>query len=140
MHIANDAAYPDWTSFMRSNHHFSSEDIVPSGSILHHFHEIPVHNHFRIAVESRIEIASFLNLDAEDIEIMFIHIICVTDVEQLTVFAGKPLPGKVAVKLHSGEEGNQNFLKPEFWKPMIEAVNGTVVECNTAYEGARNTT
>ena len=50
------------------------------------------------------------------------------------------LPGKVAVKLHSGEEGNQNFLKPEFWKPMIEAVNGTVVECNTAYEGARNTT
>ena len=54
--------------------------------------------------------------------------------------AGKTLPGKVAVKLHSGEEGNQNFLKPEFWKPMIEAVNGTVVECNTAYEGARNTT
>ena len=54
--------------------------------------------------------------------------------------AGKPLPGKVAVKLHSGEEGNQNFLKPEFWKPMIEAVNGTVVECNTAYEGQRNTT
>ena len=54
--------------------------------------------------------------------------------------AGKTLPGKVAVKLHSGEEGNQNFLKPEFWKPMIEAVNGTVVECNTAYEGQRNTT
>ncbi len=54
--------------------------------------------------------------------------------------AGKELPGKVAVKVHSGEEGNQNFLKPEFWKPMIEAVNGTVVECNTAYDGARNTT
>ena len=54
--------------------------------------------------------------------------------------AGKPLPGKVAVKLHSGEEGNQNFLKPEFWKPMIEAVNGTVVECNTAYDGGRDTT
>ena len=53
--------------------------------------------------------------------------------------AGKELPGKVAVKVHSGEEGNQNFLKPEFWKPMIEAVNGTVVECNTAYDGARNT-
>lgn len=53
---------------------------------------------------------------------------------------GKELPGKVAVKLHSGEEGNQNFLKPEFWKPMIEHVNGTVVECNTAYDGARNTT
>lgn len=54
--------------------------------------------------------------------------------------AGKELPGKVAVKVHSGEEGNQNFLRPEFWKPMVEAVNGTVVECNTAYEGSRNTT
>lgn len=54
--------------------------------------------------------------------------------------AGKELTGRVAVKLHSGEEGNQNFLKPEFWKPMIEYVNGTVVECNTAYEGSRNTT
>lgn len=53
---------------------------------------------------------------------------------------GKELPGKVAVKLHSGEEGNQNFLRPEFWKPVIENVKGTVVECNTAYEGSRNTT
>lgn len=53
---------------------------------------------------------------------------------------GKELVGKVAVKLHSGEEGNQNFLKPEFWKPVIEHVGGTVVECNTAYEGSRNTT
>ena len=54
--------------------------------------------------------------------------------------AGMELPGKVAVKLHSGEPGNQNYLTPEFWKPMIEAVGGTVVECNTAYEGERNTT
>ncbi len=53
---------------------------------------------------------------------------------------GKNLPGKVAVKVHSGEEGNQNYLHPEFMKPMIEHVSGTVVECNTAYEGARNTT
>jgi len=53
---------------------------------------------------------------------------------------GVSLPGKVAVKVHSGEEGNQNFLRPEFWKPMVDAVNGTVVECNTAYEGSRNTT
>lgn len=52
----------------------------------------------------------------------------------------KDLPGKVAVKVHSGEQGNQNFLKPDFWKPMIDAVNGTVTECNTAYEGERNTT
>ena len=53
---------------------------------------------------------------------------------------GVSLPGKVAVKVHSGEEGNQNFLRPEFWKPMVDAVNGTVVECTTAYEGSRNTT
>lgn len=53
---------------------------------------------------------------------------------------GKKLDGKVAIKLHSGEAGNQNFLKPEFWKPVIDYVGGTVVECNTAYEGERNTT
>lgn len=51
-----------------------------------------------------------------------------------------PLPGKVAVKVHSGEEGNQNYLHPEFMRPMVEAVDGTIVECNTAYEGARDTT
>lgn len=50
------------------------------------------------------------------------------------------LDGKVAVKLHSGEDGNQNYVKPEFVKPLIDYVNGTVVECNTAYDGARNTT
>ncbi len=53
---------------------------------------------------------------------------------------GKELPGKVAVKVHSGEKGNQNFLRPDFWKPVVEAVGGTVVECNTAYEGSRDTT
>ena len=52
----------------------------------------------------------------------------------------KELSGNVAVKLHSGEQGNQNYLKPEFLKDIIEYINGTVVECNTAYEGARNTT
>ena len=52
----------------------------------------------------------------------------------------KELIGNVATKVHSGEEGNQNYLKPEFWKPIIEYVNGTVVECNTAYPGERNTT
>lgn len=52
----------------------------------------------------------------------------------------KPLPGRVAVKLHSGEVGNQNFLRPEFMRPAVEAVKGTVVECNTAYEGERNST
>ncbi len=53
---------------------------------------------------------------------------------------GGILPGKVAVKLHSGEPGNQNFLKPEFWQPVVNVVHGTVVECNTAYDGGRNTT
>ena len=53
---------------------------------------------------------------------------------------GFSLPGKVAVKLHSGEKGNQNYLRPEFAKAIVEKVKGTVVECNTAYEGARNTT
>ncbi len=48
------------------------------------------------------------------------------------------LPGKVAVKVHSGEEGNQNYLKPEFMKPLIDKVDGTIVECNTAYEGERH--
>lgn len=51
---------------------------------------------------------------------------------------GVDLPGKVAVKVHSGEKGNQNFLRPDFWAPMVEKVRGTVVECNTAYDGERN--
>ena len=59
---------------------------------------------------------------------------------ELYKMVGKGLPGKVAVKLHSGEKGNQNFLGPDFWKPMIDHVDGTVVECNTAYNGERNTT
>ena len=53
---------------------------------------------------------------------------------------GVDLPGKVAVKLHSGEQGNQNYIRPEFVKAIVEKVNGTVVECNTAYDGARNST
>lgn len=53
---------------------------------------------------------------------------------------GIELPGKVAVKVHSGEKGNQNYLHPEFMRPMVEYVKGTIVECNTAYEGERNYT
>ena len=52
----------------------------------------------------------------------------------------KELPGKVGIKVHSGEVGNQNFLRPSFMKDVIQHVNGTIVECNTAYEGKRNTT
>lgn len=53
---------------------------------------------------------------------------------------GIDLPGKVGVKLHSGETGNQNFIRPEFLQAAIKEVNGIVVECNTAYDGTRNTT
>ncbi|MBQ1258919.1 MAG: DUF362 domain-containing protein [Clostridia bacterium] len=59
---------------------------------------------------------------------------------ELYKLTDKYLTGNVAVKVHSGEKGNQNFLRPDFWKPMIDFVGGTVTECNTAYEGQRNTT
>lgn len=52
----------------------------------------------------------------------------------------KQLIGNVAIKVHSGEKGNQNFLTPDFWKPVVDYVGGTVVESNTAYDGMRNTT
>ena len=59
---------------------------------------------------------------------------------ELYASLGKTLTGKVAAKVHSGEEGNRNFLRPVFWKPIIDSVGATVVECNTAYDGARNET
>ena len=52
----------------------------------------------------------------------------------------KKLPGQVAIKVHSGEAGNQNYLRPEFLQQIVNEVKGTIVECNTAYDGARNTT
>lgn len=52
---------------------------------------------------------------------------------------GIELKGKIAAKVHSGEAGNQNYLKPDFWKPLIDKLNATVVECNTAYDGERDT-
>lgn len=61
-------------------------------------------------------------------------------VVELYKAVGLELPGKVAVKVHSGEEGNQNYLHPEFMRLMVEEVDGTIVECNTAYDGARDTT
>lgn len=73
-------------------------------------------------------------------KVYFSRIISPQKVLELYKMLEKPLPGKVAVKVHSGEVGNQNFLRPDFWKPVIDHVNGTVVECNTAYKGARNTT
>lgn len=73
-------------------------------------------------------------------KVLFTKTITPEKVLEMYQLLGKGLHGKIAVKLHSGEVGNQNFLKPDFWKPIIDQLNGTVVECNTAYEGQRNTT
>ena len=73
-------------------------------------------------------------------KVYFTRNITPENVLKLYEACGLELSGNVAVKLHSGEKGNQNFLSPEFWRPMIEHVHGTVVECNTAYPGSRNTT
>ena len=76
----------------------------------------------------------------EKAKVYFIRELTPENVVKVYDALGKHLDGNVAVKLHSGEKGNQNYLRPEFVKPVIEHVNGTVVECNTAYEGQRNTT
>ena len=73
-------------------------------------------------------------------KVYFIRKITPQNVVKIYENLGIKLPGKVAVKVHSGEDGNQNYLKPEFMKDIVSYVNGTVVECNTAYDGARNTT
>ena len=73
-------------------------------------------------------------------KVYFSPVISPEKVKEIVALAGKELPGKVAIKVHSGEKGNQNFLTPEFWKPVIDEIGGTVVECNTAYDGARSTT
>ena len=73
-------------------------------------------------------------------KVYFSKTITAEKVLEMYKLLGKKLGGNVAIKVHSGEEGNQNFLHPEFWRPVIEHVGGTVVECNTAYEGQRNTT
>ncbi len=73
-------------------------------------------------------------------KVYFIKDITKENVVKVYEALGINLSGKVAVKVHSGEEGNQNYLQPSFMQPIIERVNGTVVECNTAYDGARNTT
>lgn len=73
-------------------------------------------------------------------KVYFSRTITVEKLLELYKMQGVELQGNVAIKLHSGESGNQNFLKPDFFKPIVEYVGGTVVECNTAYEGTRNTT
>ena len=76
----------------------------------------------------------------EKSKVYFIKEITPENVIKIYEALGIKLPGKVGVKVHSGEEGNQNYLRPEFLKPMVDYINGTIVECNTAYEGERNTT
>lgn len=76
----------------------------------------------------------------EKAKVYFTKEITPESVVRLYDILGVKLNGKVAVKLHSGEEGNQNYLRPEFVKNIVKHVNGTVVECNTSYDGARNTT
>ena len=76
----------------------------------------------------------------EKAKVYFIKDITPENVVKIFDVMNKELTGKVAVKVHSGEKGNQNYLRPEFLKPIIEHVKGTIVECNTAYEGQRNTT
>lgn len=76
----------------------------------------------------------------EKAKVYFIKEITPENIVRIYKALGKKLPGKVAVKMHSGEQGNQNYLRPKFVKDMVDYVKGTVVECNTAYEGARNST
>lgn len=73
-------------------------------------------------------------------KVYFSRTITPEKVLELYKMLGKELPGKVAIKVHSGEKGNQNFLRPDFWRSVVDHVGGTVVECNTAYEGERNVT
>ena len=73
-------------------------------------------------------------------KVYFSRTITPEKVLELYKLLGKTLPGNVAIKVHSGEKGNQNFLRPAFWQDVVQYVGGTVTECNTAYKGARNTT
>lgn len=77
---------------------------------------------------------------ADKPKVYFSRTITPEKVVELYGLLGVKLPGKVAVKVHSGEVGNQNFLHPDFWAPMVGQLHGTAVECNTAYDGERNTT
>lgn len=73
-------------------------------------------------------------------KVYFSSVITPENVINMYKRVGLVLTGNIGVKVHSGEEGNQNYLRPEFLRPMINYVNGTVIECNTAYPGERNTT
>ena len=76
----------------------------------------------------------------EKAKVYFTRTISKDSILKLYKELGIELKAKVAVKVHSGEEGNQNYIKPEMFKDIIDYVDGTVVECNTAFEGERDTT
>ena len=76
----------------------------------------------------------------EKAKVYFVKEITPSNIVKIYESLGKKLTGNVAVKLHSGEKGNQNYIRPEMVKEIVNYVNGTVVECNTAYDGARDTT
>lgn len=73
-------------------------------------------------------------------KVYFTREITKENVLKLYKMLGQQLEGNVCIKVHSGEPGNQNFIRPDFWAPIINEVKGTVVECNTAYAGKRDTT
>ena len=73
-------------------------------------------------------------------KVYFIKEITKESVFKMYEVLGKDLKGKIAVKVHSGEAGNQNFIRPEMYEDVIKQLNGTIVECNTAYPGERDTT
>ena len=79
-------------------------------------------------------------MSSEKPKVYFTKTISSEKVVEMFKVLNKPLPGKVAVKVHSGEKGNQNYLRPQFLRDMVDYVQGTIIECNTAYGGARNTT
>ena len=79
-------------------------------------------------------------MDSEKPKVYFTKKISPKQIVHMFDILKKDLPGKVAIKIHSGEAGNKNFLKPEMLKPIVSHLNGTIVECNAAYPGARNYT
>ena len=101
--------------------------------------EVTDRNTFQTAMLKSSQEKGWILYMSEKAKVYFSKEISPEKVLEMYQLLGKKLDGKVAIKLHSGEAGNQNFLKPEFWKPVIDYVGGTVVECNTAYEGERNT-
>ena len=76
----------------------------------------------------------------EKAKVYFTPEISAAALQQIYQALGVQLKGKVAVKISTGEPGGHNFLQPALIKDLVQQLQGTIVECNTAYEGRRNTT